>query len=118
MIYIFIWSLDRWGAFDIGLSEANVTGRPADSHIFDPCSIFEADGVTVAGDQPAFAPSHSDDAEACVDGEVRASVTGLLVSTAESRAGWFEPQPFVTGLYRLTLERPTDESACSSRGRP
>lgn len=72
------------GAFEVGMSPVGVVGRDPTSLIFDPCSIVP---------ERALAEGRAGEAE-----------TGLLVTTAESPRGWFEPQPFRSRVYRLLVK--------------
>ena len=68
------------------LSQVKVRGRESTSNVLDPCSLL--------GLPPP--PGGSED---CSGGGPGA----LWVTTAESERGWFEPQAFRTGFYKLEI---------------
>lgn len=93
------WAIERRAdtcdAYVVCLTEVHVEGRSPQSNLVDPCSILTADADYETRD-PTRGDSHRPAKSSTTSGR-------LLVTTAESRTGWFEPQPFVTGVYELTV---------------
>ena len=92
----FAWVVRRTpgtSSFAARLTKVEVRGRPATSNVLDPCCVIDGEA------RPTKTGAADADAEGAADADV--DDHELWVTTAESETGWFEPQEFRTGVWRL-----------------